>query len=322
MRAGRWRADLPLLAGVVALVLLYIVAAVRYRELHFATGGVAINLFSDNAVLGIAAVGMAIVVITGSIDLSLGAVMGLTTVIIATLMADHGWPGWCAAPVAVLIAMGFGAVQGAIIHGAKLPAFIVTLAGLFIARGAALVIHLEPVAIVGDPTYTWLLGTGIEIGDLKVPVNVMLLVAVTLAAWFMLRKTRLGRRMYALGGSEEACIAAGVRVGRVRIAAHALSGLCAGLAGFAMTLYLPEGSHTEGVGLELDALAAVVIGGVALRGGRGSALGGLVGTLVIGLILVCITTYETHQMTSGLTKALIGGLLLAFVLLQRGLGVT
>jgi len=310
-------AQRPFFAGLAALLLLYAAAGGRYHDQNFLSPEVALGLFSDNAPLGLCAVGVALVLLAGSLDLSVGAVMGCTTIIIATLIEKLHLHPVAAVSLAVFAATINGAMMGAIIHFARLPAFIVTLAGLFIARGGAYLISLESIAI-RDSGYKAIAAWAMPMGAaLRIPLESLLLVGATSAAWAFLRYTRAGRYVYALGDNPEACIARGLPVARTRITVHALSGLCAGLGGFALTLTLPAGTHTEGVGMELDAIAGCVIGGILLRGGAGNIWGALIGTLVLGLIVLAVATFETRQLTSGSTKVIIAGLLLGFVVLQR-----
>jgi simple sugar transport system permease protein len=222
--------------------------------------------------------------------------------------------------MAAALALGalFGALMGAVIHASGLQPFIVTLAGMFLARGLGFLIHLESIGIFDDGLLA------IQMVHLPLPgghildINTMVLLAMVLAGWYLARMTPFGRNVYALGGDAEAARMMGLPVGRTRVLVHALGGACAALGGVVLTLCMSSGSHIEGVGLELDAIAAVVIGGTLLTGGVGSVLGTLIGVLIIGLIMTVITTYEAG-FGSGATRVAIAALLLAFVLMQRGL---
>ncbi|CAG0998748.1 Inner membrane ABC transporter permease protein YjfF [Phycisphaerales bacterium] len=311
------RTWLPALAALAALVA---AAGWRYHDAYFLSAPTFLNLLNDNAVLGLAAVGAAVVILSGGIDLSVGAVMSLASIVLATLLSRAGWPLWAALPATLASTTLFGALQGIIIERARLPAFIVTLAGMFMARGLAFVISLEPVSISGEQHEA--LAAAIPLGGgRRVAIGAMLWLAASVIAWLVLAWTRFGRRVYALGGSETASRAMGVPVARTRVAVYGVSGLCAGLGGVALTAYLSGGSHFEGVGLELDAIAAVAIGGTLLAGGVGSVAGSVVGVLILGLVVVSVTTYEPNAASAGSTKVITAGLLLAFVLLQRVLSV-
>lgn len=306
----------PSLAGLAAILVLYAAAGIRYSNQHFLTWPVFFNLLDAQAVLGIVAVGLTFVIIAGGIDLSVGAVMGLSSVLIAKLIMGAGWPAWAAIATAIAGGAVFGALQGAIIQATGLGAFIVTLAGMFLARGVGFLVSLEPVGIT-DAGHAGLSGLHRSFGEHgSLRIGAMIMLAAVLLGAYAARYTRLGRGVYALGGSEEASILMGLPVPRIRVGVYITSGMCAALAGAALTFQLSSGSHIEGIGMELDAIAAVVIGGALLSGGSGSVLGSFVGTLIIGLVLTIVTTYE-GGLNSGMTRVLIAGLLLAFVLLQR-----
>ncbi|MCP4251319.1 MAG: sugar ABC transporter permease YjfF, partial [bacterium] len=229
---------------------------------------------------------------------------------------ESGWPPLLAMLLAVGLGTLLGAGTGTVIHYFGIQPFIATLAGMFFARGLGFVIHLESVGI-DHPGHVRLAGLGIPLGAAAfIPISALLLVTVVVVGTYIARYTSFGRSVYALGGNEEAAMLMGLSVRRTRVSVYAVSGCCASVAGAVLTLYLSSGSHIEGVGLELDAIAAVVVGGTLLTGGVGSVPGTLIGVLIIGIILNVITTYE-GVLSSGLTKVAIGALLLVFVLLQR-----
>lgn len=303
------RKHITVLAGLVAYLVLYAIAAARYDG--FLSLPVFINFLSNNAVLGIVAVGMTFVILSGGIDLSVGAVMSFSSVLIGVLIMDHQWNVYAAVGASLVCGTTLGAVMGAIIHRTGIKPFIVTLAGMFFVRGLAFIIHLESIAIAA-PQHTSI--AIMRVGPL--PVTAVLFLTFVAVAWYVAVLTPFGRNVYALGGGEEAAMLMGLPVQRTRIAVYAVSGFCASFAGAALTFYLSSGSHLEGVGMELDAIATVVIGGTLLAGGVGSVFGTLVGVLMLGLILTSITTYE-GMMSSGLTRVAIGALLLSFVMLQK-----
>jgi galactofuranose transport system permease protein len=319
--SGTLRHHAPTWAGAVLLAILYAACAMRYSGQHFFTGRVFFDLLDAQAVLGIMAVGMTFVIISGGIDLAVGAVMATSSVVIGVLITEHHWPAWAAIGATSAIGAAFGAAQGALIQFTGLRAFIVTLAGMFLARGLGYMLHLESIAI-DDPGHARLAGLRIsfgELGALRIGAMVML-GAVGLGA-YAATFTRFGRAVFALGGSEEAAVLMGLPVARTRVGVYALSGLCSAAAGAVLTLQLSSGSHLEGIGRELDAIAAVVIGGTLLTGGSGSVIGTLVGTLIIGVVITAVTTYE-GTFSSGATRVVVAGLLLGFVILQKGLART
>lgn len=316
----------PVAISAGLLALLIAVAAARYHDQNFMSARTLVDLLSGNAYVGVIAAGMTLVIIAGGIDLSVGAVMGLCNVLIAVLITRAGWPAWLALMAGPALGMLIGAGQGALIHWSRLPAFIVTLAGMFLARGAAYIVSLESVGI-DDAGHAALSSAGVTIplggadsAGVRVSLTVMLLLAVYATGSYVLRWTSFGRTIYAVGGSVggegDAAGLMGLPVGRTKVLVYTISGACAGLAGSMLSLDLSSGSHTEGVGLELDAIAAVVIGGTLLAGGSGSVLGTLVGVLLMGLVVNVVTAYE-GWLGSGMTKVVVAGLLAMFVLMQR-----
>jgi ribose/xylose/arabinose/galactoside ABC-type transport system permease subunit len=306
----------PLLASVAVFVLLYAGASIRYYEAGFFSLQVFINFLVDNSFLGVIAVGMTFVILSGGIDLSVGAAMGLASVVVGVLITNHHWPPALAMLAALALGAALGAGMGGVIHYGGIKPFIVTLAGMFFARGLGFLIHLESVNI-DHPRHLDLQMASVPLWSYyELPVTAIIFLAVVLVGAYVARFTAFGRAVYALGGNEEAALLMGLPIGRTKIAIYALSGFCSALGGVVLTLYLSGGSHIEGIGLELDAIAAVVIGGTLLTGGVGSVFGTLLGVLIIGIVLTAITTYE-GVFTAGLTRVAIGGLLLVFVLLQR-----
>jgi galactofuranose transport system permease protein len=303
------RKHITVLAGALVYVLLYAVASVRYDG--FFSWPIFVNFLSNNAVLGIVAVGMTFVILSGGIDLSVGAVMSFSSVLIGVLIMEHHWSVFAAIGAALACGTLLGALMGYVIQTTGIKPFIVTLAGMFFVRGLAFLIHLESIAI-SEPRHTAIALTRLA----GLPFTALLFLTFVAVGWYVAVLTPFGRNVYALGGGEEAALLMGLPVASTRIAVYAVSGFCASFAGAALTFYLSSGSHLEGVGMELDAIATVVIGGTLLAGGVGSVFGTLIGVLMLGLILTSITTYE-GMMSSGMTRVAIGSLLLAFVLLQK-----
>lgn len=309
------RRHLPALAGAAVFLLLLGGAAVRYDG--FLSLATLVNLLGDNSFLGIAAVGLTLVILSGGIDLSVGAVMGLATVLIGALMMDHDWPAPLAMLAAVGAGAGIGAGSGCLIHFGGLKPFIATLAAMFVARGLAFLITLESMTIDDELHTRWATFALPAGGGAYLPLTAIAFLCVAAAGTFVLVLRPLGRYCYALGGNEEAARLMGVPVGRTKVCVYGLSGGCAALAGCVLTLYAPSGDPTAGIGMELDAIASVVIGGTLLTGGVGSVPGTVIGVLTIGLIVTIVKNNES--LSSGMTKVAIGGLLLGFVGLQRGL---
>ncbi|WP_354638193.1 galactofuranose ABC transporter, permease protein YjfF [Kitasatospora camelliae] len=309
----RGREYLPLLVTSVLLVSMFGVGSAQYDG--FLSGQVLLNLLIDNAFLLVVAVGMTFVVLAGGIDLSVGAMVALSTMISAWLVEQHGWPPVLVIPLVLAVGTGAGFAMGWVIHSFEIQPFIVTLAGMFLARGLCYTISIDSISIT-DPTYTAFAQTRIPLpGDLFVSPSVLIAVGVLAVAFVVLHHTRLGRNVYALGGSEQSALLMGLPVGRTKIAVYAISGFCSALGGVLLTFYMLSGYGSHAVGLELDAIAAVVIGGTLLTGGSGYLLGTVLGVLVLGLIQTLISFQGT--LSSWWTRIVIGGLLLVFILLQR-----
>jgi galactofuranose transport system permease protein len=304
---------LPLILTVLIFSLGYGACIVQYPA--FGSFRVIGDLLTDNSFLGILAVGMTFVIISGGIDLSVGAVVAFTGVFLAIVIQHFHMPPFLAFAIVLVIAAAFGAVMGVIIHYFSIPPFIVTLAGMFFARGLSSVMTTDSIPIT-SPTYDWLNEIAIHLphhGRLSLIGMVMLVVFVV--GIVIAHLTRFGRSVYALGGNRQSAELMGINVARTTILIYTLSSLCAGIAGIVFSLYTSAGYSLAAVGVELDTIAAVVIGGTLLSGGYGFVAGTLIGVLIQGLIQTYITFDGT--LSSWWTKIMIGGLLFGFILLQR-----
>ncbi|MBY3514543.1 sugar ABC transporter permease YjfF [Rhizobium laguerreae] len=306
---------LPLLATIVIFVLAYAGCALQYPNIL--STRVIGNLLTDNAFLGISAVGMTFVIISGGIDLSIGSVIAFTGVFLAVILENTSIHPLLAFALVLVITTAFGGIMGAIIHYLEMPAFIVTLAGMFLARGMAFVLSIDSIPI-NHEYYSTLTSLYYRLpggGRLTLIGGVMLLVFAV--GIFIAQRTRFGTNIYALGGGTQTARLMGVPVGRTTIQIYALSGFLAGLSGIVFSLYTSAGYSLAAVGVELDAIAAVVIGGTLLTGGAGFVAGTLIGILIQGLIQTYITFDGT--LSSWWTKILIGLLLFAFILMQKAI---
>ncbi len=307
------RQNVPVLATLAVLVALYVAASMRFEK--FATLRVFMNFLGDNAFLGIVAIGMTYVIITGGIDLSVGAVVGCTTICTAVLIERHGYHPLAA--FAVLLAGGtlLGATQGWLIQRFKLQPFLVTLAGLFFCRGLGLWISSESIQ-ADHAFFRTMYEQRMRIGETAwLPFTAIVFLVVLALAAYVLRQTRFGRTVYAIGGDEQSAHLMGLPVARTKIGVYAFSGLCAALGGVVLVMDTSAGNAINGTGLELDAIAAVVIGGTLLTGGYGSVFGTLFGLLIFAVIQSAITF--DGSLSSWWTKVVTGALLLAFILMQR-----
>ncbi|PPV04878.1 ABC transporter permease [Xanthomonas bromi] len=310
----------PRLLSLLATIGLFVAMAAGGGVLYdgFLSPQVFLNLFIDNAFLLIVAVGMTFVILSGGIDLSVGAVIAFTTVLSAELVQHRHWPPLAAIALVLALGTGFGMLMGTLIQRYRLPPFVVTLAGMFLARGAATLISVDSINI-DQPLYTavanWRLPLG---GGASLSAGAVLALAAVAAGMGVARLTRFGRAVYAIGGNRQSAVLMGLPVAATEIGVYALSGFCAALAGVVYTVYMLSGYSQHALGLELDAIAAVVIGGTLLSGGAGSVMGSLFGVLILGLVQTLIAFDGT--LSSWWTRIAIGVLLLVFCLLQRLFG--
>lgn len=303
----------PLLATTIIFVLTYVLAVFQFPAL-FSTRVVG-NLLTDNAFLGIAAVGMTFVIISGGIDLSVGAVIGFTTVLNAVLIMWLGLHPLFAFAISLAVAAVFGAIMGAAVHYLKVPSFIVTLAGMFLARGGASVLSPDSIGIKHE-FYTAISKSYILLpGGGRLTVIGMIMLAVFAVGIILAHRTRFGSYVYALGGSETSAALMGVPVARTTVLVYMLSATLAGLAGIVFSLYTQAGYSLSALGVELDAIAAVVIGGTLLTGGYGFVAGTFIGVMLQGLVQTYIVFDGT--LSSWWTKIVVGVLLFMFIVLQR-----
>ncbi|MEJ8307658.1 galactofuranose ABC transporter, permease protein YjfF [Agrobacterium larrymoorei] len=273
------------------------------------------NLLTDNAFLGIAAVGMTFVILSGGIDLSIGSVIAFASVFVATLVNGYGVHPLVAFAAVLVIATIFGSLMGAMIRFLAIPPFVVTLAGMFLARGAAYLMSTDSVPI-SHPVIDAIQGFYIRVpGGGRLTALAILMLIVFAVGMLVAARTRFGANVYALGGNQQSAELMGVPVAKTTIGIYALSGFLSGLAGIVYTLYTSSGYSLATVGVELDAIAAVVIGGTLLTGGTGLVAGTFIGLMIQGLIQTYIVFDGT--LSSWWTKIVIGILLFIFIVLQR-----
>ena len=273
------------------------------------------DLLTDNAVLGIAAVGMTVVIISGGIDLSVGAVAAFTSMFIAVAIERWNLAPPAAFALIIVLATGFGAAIGAAINRLRTPPFILTLAAMFLARGGCFLLSKEAVPIKG-PLFAQMMNVGLHIpGGVELSLVALLMLGAFAAVGLLLHRTPWGATVFAIGGDRRAAELMGLPVASTTVSIYALSAACASIAGIALTFYTGAGNPLGVQGLELDAIAATVIGGALLSGGSGRMVGTLLGVMIKGLILLYITF--DGRISSWWTKILIGGLLFAFVGFQK-----
>lgn len=277
---------------LVALVIMVVVLGIAAPEFRSPD-----NLLNDSrnfAFIGMVAIGEAMVMITGGIDLSVGSVWGVTAVATAEFMAAN-WPTWGAVAAGLAIAAAFGLFNGLCVTKLRMPPFVPTLATMSIARALALVItrgkSINDFRPDGDPFFA--LGGGSTFG---LPNPFIIFLVMIAVAWIVLDRTVFGRQLYAIGGNEKAARLSGLEVDRLKIGVYVISALTAGIAGIVEVSYLSSAIANQGLGKELSVIAAAVIGGTALTGGEGTVFGIFIGTVILevlrnGLVLLGTDAY-------------------------------
>ncbi|CAN7615581.1 sugar ABC transporter permease YjfF [Agrobacterium tumefaciens] len=307
--------NLPFLTTLTIFVIAYLLCVLQYPAI-FSTRVIG-NLLTDNAFLGIAAVGMTFVILSGGIDLSIGSVIAFTSVFVAVMVGTYNIHPLLAFAIVLVVSTLFGCLMGAMIRFLSIPPFVVTLAGMFLARGAAYLISTQSVPI-SHPFIDAIQGFYYRFpGGGRLTALAMLMLLVFAAGMLIASRTRFGANVYALGGNPQSAELMGVPIGATTIGIYALSGFLSGLAGIVYTLYTSSGYSLATVGVELDAIAAVVIGGTLLTGGTGLVAGTFIGLLIQGLIQTYIVFDGT--LSSWWTKIVIGVLLFVFIVLQRAI---
>ncbi|PSB90838.1 ribose ABC transporter permease [Photobacterium damselae subsp. damselae] len=286
------------------IALIFLIVVVSFLNPNFFTVDNILNILRQTSVNAIIAVGMTLVILTAGIDLSVGSVLALCGAFAATLIAME-IPVLIAVPTALLAGAILGAISGVIIAKGKVQAFIATLVTMTLLRGVTMVYtDGRPISTgftdVAD-SFAWF-GTGYAMG---IPVPIWLMVIVFAAAWYLLNHTRFGRYVYALGGNESATRLSGINVDRVKIGVYAICGFLSALAGIIITSRLSSAQPTAGMGYELDAIAAVVLGGTSLAGGKGRIMGTLIGALIIGFLNNALNLLDVSSYYQMIAKAVV-----------------
>ena len=301
--AGRSTVFYPLV-GLVVVCIVMVFASDSFLSVSNIN-----NILRQVSINALIAVGMTYVILTGGIDLSVGAVMALSGTVAAGLMSG-GMNGGLALLLCLLIGLAFGVANGAFVARAGMPPIIVTLATMGIARGLAL-IYTGGYPISGLPSWIRWFGGGSVLG-VQTPIAIMAI--VYLAGWVLLERTPFGRYVYAIGGNETATRLSGVRVARYKLLVYALSGFTAAVAAVVLTSRLMSGQPNAGEGFELDAIAAVVLGGTSIAGGRGSLIGTLLGALLLGVLNNGLNMVGVNPYVQTVVK---GGIILLAIYIGR-----
>lgn len=268
------------------VALLFVVCDLMKYENHtggwiFLTGGNVLNIMNQVSTNAIIAFGMTLAIIITGIDLSVGSVVAVTGVVMCRLMIDYNIGVFTATTSVLVLGLLIGLLNGFVVAWFKIPAFVATLASMIIFRGTALLL-VNGVPIFNDNEAFLYMGNGFIAGIVPMPVVIMVLVAIPFL--YLTKRTIWGRRIYALGGNEEAAILSGLNVFRIKLLVFALCGLCAAISGVIIASRLGSGQPNAGDGYELDAITACVIGGANMNGGYGAIMGTLAGAFLIGLI--------------------------------------
>lgn len=268
------------LTTVIALIIL--MAVITIINSNFLTANNLLNLLLQVTSNALIAFGMTFVILTGGIDLSVGSILALSSALTAGLLGS-GMPVTLAILISLILGCILGMMNGLLISYGKLAPFIVTLATMTIFRGATLVYtNGNPITKGLSDTFLFqFLGQGYIVG---IPFPVIIMFIVFIVLYVLIHKTAFGKSVYAIGGNEKAAYISGVKLNKVKIIIYSISGIMASISGLIMTSRLSSAQPTAGASYEMDAIAAVVLGGTSLSGGKGRILGTLIGALIIGVL--------------------------------------
>lgn len=305
-----WGLNVKKLGPLMGLLLLCFV--LTFLSDNFFTLDNWLNILRQVSINALIAFGMTFVILTGGIDLSVGSVLALSSAVAAGLMA-HGTNGLFAMAIGIFAGLAMGALNGVIITKGRVAPFIATLATMTVFRGATLVYtEGRPITGFSNELSFQMIGRGYFLG---IPVPVVLMLVAYAALYVVLKKTTFGRHTYAIGGNEEATRLSGIRVDRLKIWIYSLTGGLSALAGLILTSRLNSAQPTAGIAYELDAIAAVVLGGTSLSGGRGWIFGTLVGALIIGILNNGLNLLNVSSFYQQVIKGVV--ILLAVILDRR-----
>ena len=303
--------DISKFQSLIGLIVFAVIVA--FINSRFMTTSNMLNILRQTSINAVIATGMTFVILTGGIDLSVGSILGFSGAVAAMLLSN-GTQAYIAIPAALLVGTVVGGLNGVLIAKGRLQPFIVTLATMTILRGATLVFtDGKPISTgveANSKIFAWF-GNGYLLG---IPVPIIIIIVAFLIALFILSQTKIGRYIYALGGNEEATKLSGISVDKVKIFVYAASGMMAALAGIIITARLSSAQPTAGSGYELDAIAAVVLGGTSLAGGTGTIVGTMIGALIIGVLNNALNLMDVSSYYQMLAK---GAVILLAVLLDR-----
>ena len=278
----------------ILIMLLVLIIYFSFGSEYFLTGSNVVNVLRQSAVTGISAVGLTYVMLTGGIDLSIGAVIGLTAVTAASCMAKLGLSPILACIIALALGALIGLINGILVNYVDIPALIATLGVMTSVRGLCYILT-GGLPVYGFPASFDIIGKG-YVGVIPVPVIIMAVVLIL--GWYVLNRTRYGRYLYAIGGSREAARLSGINVDKMVVVTYMIAGLLSSLAGLVELSRLSSGQPSAGDGFEMNVITAVVLGGISVNGGEGKFFGVVVGIFIMSVLangLVMMNVYEFYQ---------------------------
>ena len=311
---------------VALFIVMYIAGCIVYADKGFTHLQTFLNILINNAGLICVTCGMTCVMLTGGIDISVGSVVALDCMIMAVGIEQWGWGSPALMVFILLVGLVFGFVQGYCVAYLNIQPFIVTMAGMFFARGMTAVICKEQVSIVSDKLFVMLSSLKLTLpfggyvnrkGILQLPylrVTVLVALIVVIAIFFLLKYTRFGRSLYAVGGNQQSATLMGLDVKRTKLKAYVLSSVLTSIGGICYCLNTMSGTTSQATGLEMDAISSAVIGGTLLSGGSGSVIGSLFGVLINGTISTLVKS--NGKLISSWSNIVTAILLCFFILLQ------
>ena len=318
--------NLLLLITIALFIVMYAAGCVVYASKGFTRVQTFLNILINNAGLICITCGMTCVMLTGGIDISVGSLVAMDCMIMAVGIEQWHWSSQVLMIFILLIGIVFGLVQGFCISYLDIQPFIVTMAGMFFARGMTAVICKEQVSIVSDKFFSWLSSFKIELpfggtinkkGVLQLPymrITVIVALIVVVVIFLMLKYTRFGRSLYAVGGNQQSATLMGLDVKKTKLKAYMLSSFLTSIGGICYCLNTMSGTTTQATGLEMDAISSAVIGGTLLTGGVGNVIGSLFGVLINGTISTLVKT--NGKLISSWANIVTAILLCFFILLQ------
>jgi fructose transport system permease protein len=272
---------LPWLSPLIVLILACIVFGI-VSDRFFKAANLSI-LLQQTAVIGSLAVGQTLIILTAGIDLSIGAVMVLSSLVMAKLVSDNGWPGPIALIVGALVALLCGTINGLLVTRIKLPPFIVTLGTLSIFTAITLIYAQGQTISLEPDTFLTFTGKSFSIGSFNITVGVIIMLLLYVGFAYALKQTAWGKHLYATGDDQEAARLAGIRTSRVLLSAYMVAGLVTAVAAWVLVGRVNGGDPNSGLNANLESITAVVIGGTSLFGGRGAIVGSLIGALIVNV---------------------------------------